>query len=304
MITLSLVTGFLGSGKTTFMRRVAAQHRGRRLVFLVNECSPLDVDGPLLENATDGVVSLPGGSIFCTCLVTEFINTLRGIPERFGADMPVEGVIIEASGIANPKVIERMLRETQLDEMYALSTIISIVDPGTFRALLESLPNIAAQIEAADTVILNKTDAFDEKTLESVEEKILHLNPGVRLVRATYCDVELDILAVPQYRELDGEYAPCADPDYAQLTAKVTAPLDAAKMSAALAEMKPVIYRIKGFVPGASGNLYLDYSASGLTFEPADVTQPSHELAIIASGSHYDQAQRFAESLRSGQYNA
>ena len=106
MTALSLVTGFLGSGKTTYLRRLVNQYRDRRLVFLVNEFSPVDIDGPLLGSVEDDVLSLPGGSIFCTCLVTEFISTLKSIPERFGREAPVEGVIIEASGIANPKVVE------------------------------------------------------------------------------------------------------------------------------------------------------------------------------------------------------
>ena len=82
MIALSLVTGFLGSGKTTYLRRLVEQYRGRRLVFLVNEFSPVDVDGPVLRSAEDDVVSLPGGSIFCTCLVTQFVHTLERIPWR------------------------------------------------------------------------------------------------------------------------------------------------------------------------------------------------------------------------------
>lgn len=304
MIALSLVTGFLGSGKTTYLRRLVEQYRGRRLVFLVNEFSPVDVDGPVLRSAEDDVVSLPGGSIFCTCLVTQFVHTLERIPDRFGGDAPVEGVIIEASGIANPKVAERMLRETGLDERYAISTIVSIVDPGMFPLLVESLPNIVAQVEASDTVILNKVDAFDEQTVASVEERVRRINPGVRVVRAVYCDVTLDVLAMPRYRGLDGEYAPCADPNYARFTVGLSASVDEAKLRAALAAARRVLYRVKGFVPGPSGSLYLDFCGSGLTLEPVGAAPPVHELAIIASGSGYDEARIFVESLKRGAYNA
>ncbi|HQM48596.1 MAG TPA: GTP-binding protein [Candidatus Hydrogenedentes bacterium] len=304
MTALSLVTGFLGSGKTTYLRRLVNQYRDRRLVFLVNEFSPVDIDGPLLGSVEDDVLSLPGGSIFCTCLVTEFISTLKSIPERFGREAPVEGVIIEASGIANPKVVERMLRETRLDEHYALSTIVTIVDPGTFPVLRHTLPNIVAQVEASDTVILNKVDVFDAKTLESVEEDLRRIHPGVRIVRATYCEVALDVLAMPQYRGLEGEYAPCADPNYARFTVKVPVPLDEARLRAALEGVRTVLFRMKGFVPGPSGSLYLDYSGSGLTLAPAAEPHPAHELAIIASGPRYEEARRFVEALKRGACNA
>ncbi len=304
MISLSLVTGFLGSGKTTYLRRVVEQYRDRRLVFLVNEFSPVDVDGAVLASAEDDVLPLPGGSIFCTCLVTEFMNALKSIPERFGRDAPVEGVVIEASGIANPKVVERMLRETKLDDIYALSTIVTIVDPGTFPTLIQTLPNIVAQVEACDTVILNKADAFDEKTLQYVEEKVRHISPGVRIVRAEYCAVDIDILAMPQYRGLEGEYAPCADPNYARFNVKITDPLDETKLRAALAAVRTAVYRVKGFIPGPSGSLYLDFSGSGLSLTPAAPANPTHELAIIASGPQYEEARGFVESLKRGAYNA
>ncbi len=304
MIALSLVTGFLGSGKTTYLRRLVEQYRGRRLVFLVNEFSPVDVDGPVLRSAEDDVISLPGGSIFCTCLVTQFVNTLKSIPDRFGGDAPVEGVIVEASGIANPKVAERMLRETGLDERYAISSIVSIVDPGTFPLLRETLPNIVAQVEASDTVIVNKVDLFDGTTVAAVEEQVRHINPGVRVVRAAYCDVTLDVLAMPRYRGLEGEYAACADPNYARFTVRLSAPVDEAKLRAALAAAKRVLYRVKGFVPGRAGSLYLDYSGSGLTLAHVGAAPPVHELAIVASGAGYDEARIFVESLKRGAYDA
>ena len=136
-IPLALVTGFLGSGKTTFLRRIIHTHQYQRIVYLVNEFSPVDVDGHVLEGDTQSLVALPGGSIFCQCLATEFISTLKAIPEHFGTQAaPIDGVVIEASGVANPMVIEQMLEETKLDQVYALSSVVSIVDPGTFPLLL------------------------------------------------------------------------------------------------------------------------------------------------------------------------
>ncbi len=304
MIALSLITGFLGSGKTTYLRRLIEQYRGRRLVFLVNEFSALDVDGPLLQSAGGDVVSLPGGSIFCACLVTQFVSTLKSIPERFGGDMPVEGVLIEASGIANPNAAVRLLRETGLDAQYALRSIVSIVDPGTFPVLLETLPNLAAQIEASNAVIVNKMDLFDKKAVEAVEEQVYLLNPGARVVRSTYCDVALDLLALPGCRDLDGDYAPCADPNYARFTVRVPAPLDETRLRTALAGAKGVLYRVKGFVPARTGSLYLDYSSSGLVLQPAGAGPRSHKLVIIARAGAYAEARSFVESLKQGEFSA
>jgi len=74
------VTGFLGSGKTTFLKHIVEQYRERRLVYLVNEFSPHDIDGAIVSQKNPNVVAIPGGSIFCKCLVTEFIDRLESIP--------------------------------------------------------------------------------------------------------------------------------------------------------------------------------------------------------------------------------
>ncbi|MCL1888415.1 MAG: hypothetical protein FWF96_06050, partial [Kiritimatiellaeota bacterium] len=97
MIPLALVAGFLGSGKTTFLRRVSSRNDGRRLAFLVNDFAGVDVDAQLLSDLDGEIVSIPGGSIFCRCLATTFTNALKKI---LRVEPPVEGVIIEASGMA------------------------------------------------------------------------------------------------------------------------------------------------------------------------------------------------------------
>ncbi|MCX7010859.1 MAG: hypothetical protein NTY53_27070, partial [Kiritimatiellaeota bacterium] len=103
MIPLVLVTGFLGSGKTTFLKQLVSRYHDLKLVWLVNEFSARDVDAAVLGSETSDVLSIAGGSIFCRCLVTEFIASLRDLPARFGTpESPVEGVVVEASGMANP----------------------------------------------------------------------------------------------------------------------------------------------------------------------------------------------------------
>ena len=92
MIPLALVTGFLGSGKTTYLKQLIDRYHDRKLVWLVNEFSARDVDAAVLGGETADVVSIAGGSIFCRCLATEFIAHLRDLPARFGTPAaPVAG---------------------------------------------------------------------------------------------------------------------------------------------------------------------------------------------------------------------
>ncbi len=295
MIPLCLVTGFLGSGKTTLLRRIADRHRHDRIVYLVNEFSPRDIDGALFEQVEEDVVAIPGGSIFCRCLVTEFLGHLQRIPERFHReDDPVMGVVIEASGVADPRVIEQMLRETRLDAVYALASIISVVDPGSLPRLVHTLPNIRAQVEAADVVLINKIDLFTPDEVDAAEQIVRTINPAATTMRTVRCSVDLELFAGARVRGLEGEYALCADPNYARFAIDFTEPVNADELRAELEAVRDEVYRAKGFVPTAEGLAYLDMSAAALTLEPASVPDGAPGLVVIARGEDHAGVSEFA----------
>jgi len=272
MIPLSLVTGFLGGGKTTLLQRLIERNQGRRLAYIVNEFAEADVDGQLLELGEDQVVSIPGGSIFCRCLSGEFLRILQALPSRFeDPERPLEGVVIEASGIADPKVTVKMLEETRLDGVYELRTVVSVIDPGTFLKLIHTLPNVISQVEACDVALVNKTDLHDEAALRRVEQEIERINPRAKIVRSTYCRSEIDILAAPARLPLEGEYALCRDPNYLSVTVPVEAPLELAPLLAALQRVKDHVYRVKGFVPVSEGMIYVDVAAGRVNHREAAV---------------------------------
>lgn len=300
-IPLSLVTGFLGSGKTTFLQQTARRLADRRIVYLVNEFSSLDVDGTVLAAIGPNIVSVPGGSIFCKCLVGEFILHLREIPRRFHtADQPIAGVIVEASGISNPKVVADMLRETTLDALYELTSIVSVADPGSFRKLLVTLPNIRAQIEASDIVLLNKIDLFSEEQIAGTEIAMRQLNPRVRIVRTVRGAAEVELFGAAPTRDLHGEYAACADPHYARFSITLHNAVDLAKLQAALRDLAEDLYRVKGFVPTPQGTVYLDWSTAGLSIEAIDKPGVPPGLAIIARADSQQRVDQWLDAICGG----
>lgn len=298
MIPICLVTGFLGSGKTTFLRHLVAQHGDRRIVYLVNEFSPQDVDGVRLEEVEEDVVAIPGGSIFCTCLVTQFVGNLRMIAERFDSpDEPLEGVVIEASGVANPMVVEQMLADTGLDDIYDLATIVSIVDPGSLPKLVETLPNIGAQIQVADVVLLNKIDLFSAEQVEGTEGIAREINPDAPIIRTTRCAAEIELFAGGGPRGLQGEYALCADPNYSRFSIGFERPVELEELTTALHSRRDEIYRAKGVVPTVEGTAYVDMSPAALTVEPLSGRAEPTGLAMIARGDSSASLQDFLRAL-------
>ncbi len=293
-IPICLVTGFLGSGKTTFLKNIVESHRDRKLVYLVNEFSPHDIDGAIVSETNPNVVAIPGGSIFCKCLVTEFIGRLESIPKSFDN---VDGVVIEASGMANPKVLDDMLRETKLDDRYVIAHIVSIVDPGSFLKLRVTLPNIVAQIEASDTALINKSDIFDTDIIKNTRNALTEIKPNLNIYTCTHAKVDFDLFTPSTERDsIHGEYAKCKDPNYDSLTVQIENNIDVDTLRNRLLEVEDDFYRMKGYVPSDRGTIYCEYTKAGFTQSNAPNTS-DHTLVLIMRGNPSPAARDFVEWL-------
>jgi len=301
-IPIVLVTGFLGSGKTSLLRHWAGRYAARRLVYLVNEFSAVDVDAAELQRVTPDVVSLPGGSIFCRCLISEFLDRLALLPERFAAPgRPIEAVIVEASGMANPSTADRLLRESGLDLVYDLRRIVALADPGSFRKLLRTLPAIRDQVAAADLVVLNKTDRYPEADVAATERAILDVRPGAPIVRTTFGRIDLDLPPPAGARTSDGEYATCADPRFAREAVRVDGEVDLAAFRAAVDAVADDVYRLKGRVRSGGAMRHVEFSASG--WDVSDEAAPGEpELVFILRGADHAGADRVVADLRAGRF--
>ena len=258
MIPLALVAGFLGSGKTTFLRRMSERNDGRRLAFLVNDFAAVDVDAQLLSQLDGEIVSIPGGSIFCRCLATTFTNALKKIARLEPA---VDGVIIEASGMADPRSLADVLRETRLDELYELSTVVSLVDPGTFRKLLKTLPAMRAQVECADVVLLNKTDLFDEATVQATEEAIRSVRGEIQIARCVRGDAPVQFFqGISHALKIHGSLSPCRDDSFLSATFRFRAKCNIGDIAELLNRYSHILWRAKGFVPTDAGLMELHWT--------------------------------------------
>lgn len=260
-----------------------------KLVYLVNEFAPADMDGQRLSVYGKELVLIPGGSIFCACLVTDFLDILKWIPRRYGSDL--DGVVIEASGMANPNVIARMLRETQLDDVYELAQVISVVDPGTFSTLCQTLPNILEQVKAADLILLNKCDLHSEETVVPLQKTLQTLNPQATVHQSRFGSLPEDwrLTGHSGAWELEGEYALCRDPNYRAFIASFQSAVGMDTLLEQLGAFEEELYRVKGFVPTPSGVQYLEYA--GGRWESAAARNapetPPWELVFIARGEAY-----------------
>jgi cobalamin biosynthesis protein CobW len=210
-IPVTIVTGFLGSGKTTLICGLLKKNPDRRLAVLVNEFGEISVDGALLRTAgkTCGVEihDLPNGCICCT-IKDDFLPVMKQLQAR---KHEVDHVLIETSGLALPTPVMRALAWPEIRNAFQLDAVLTVIDtPHLLAGNLEHgkpIPGAEAaevpehlgtvdtilyqQLENADVVVLNKIDTLPEESLMKAEELVRQKAPRIRFLELAY-HAELD----------------------------------------------------------------------------------------------------------------
>ena len=191
---LLLFSGFLGSGKTTLVIKLAkaAVHRGQRVAILVNEIGEVGIDNQLMRQLDLNVWELLNGCICCT-LSADLVTTLQQLDSQYASDL----VIIEPSGAADPRSILQALPYYRGRPLESLRTI-AVLDPLRLEMLLEVMtPLIVSQIKHADLVLVSKCD---QATPE--EEAFAHAAAGEHNPTAHILDFGLETSVESLFEEL------------------------------------------------------------------------------------------------------
>ena len=186
-IPLFLVTGFLGSGKTTLVERFINIYADqKRIAVIQNEFASGQVAG--LELSRTGksfeMLEVNRGSVFCVCLISDFVKLLHELIQT----RPVDAIILEATGLADPIAVGQLLEAHNLKDRVHLAHVWCVVDAVNFLKLSQNITRIIHQVQVADTVIINKTD-LSNKDLPYIKEKIKALNPFANIYESTFCDI-------------------------------------------------------------------------------------------------------------------
>jgi cobalamin biosynthesis protein CobW len=283
-VPCTIVTGFLGSGKTTLIRHVLANTNGRRLAVIVNEFGDVGIDGDILKGCGDSacpeenIVELANGCLCCT-VADEFVPALDAILSREPA---VEHIVIETSGLALPKPLVQAFHWPAIKSRVTVDGVVAVVDgaalaDGQVSGDLEALARQRAadsaldhddpieevfedQIACADLVVLNKRDLLDEAGIDKALAVVAAALPrAVSIV--TVADGKVDPaallgLGVGTEDDIDNRMTHHDDElehdhdDFDSFVVKLPETADPAILAgriAALAEDQKVL-RVKGFV--------------------------------------------------------
>ncbi len=208
-VPIVVITGYLGSGKTTLMQNLLSQEQ-RKIALIVNDMGSINIDASLLNKSQNQVVQvemveMQNGCICCT-LRDEFMAEI----ERLSSDLSIEAIFVEASGISEPSSIAGAFvnyEETTPDTRVYLKTVVSVVDADRiYREFLHDLVSdedaedgdvinlIMDQIEFCNLMILNKTDLLDADQLEEVKTGLRNIQQEAEIITCTHGDVPLDTI--------------------------------------------------------------------------------------------------------------
>lgn len=187
-----LVTGFLGSGKTTLLSRLLERPELGETAVIVNELGEVGIDHHLLRRVDERTVLLSNGCV-CCALRGDLSDELRDLLDRRDAgEIPwFRRVVIETTGVAQPApIVQTLLADPLLPHHFSLDAIVATVDG------VHGLrgPEALEQVAAADTLVVTKSDLAEQEELDALEVELARLNPAARTVRASFGDVEAELL--------------------------------------------------------------------------------------------------------------
>ena len=306
-IPVTVISGFLGAGKTTLVRHLLQNNQGRRIAVLVNEFGEVGIDGDLLrscqicdesESPDSNIVELTNGCLCCT-VQEEFYPVMQELLKRRDK---IDCLLIETSGLALPKPLIQAFRWPAIRNSATVDGVVTVVDcdalatgnlVGNLNALesqRQADPNLEHetpieelfedQLACADMVLLTKTDLVDAQQLTKIKTWLKQeLQPGVKIVTASKGEIEPDLLlgfnaavedhldSRPSHHDHEAEHEHDDDINSIELT------LDRAFEPQALTDklkqllQEQEIYRVKGFINVANKPMRLVLQGVGNRFD-------------------------------------
>jgi G3E family GTPase len=195
-----LITGFLGSGKTTFLNRIISIFpSNKKLTILMNEFGEIGIDGTLVEGDAIDMLEISRGSIFCVCVKTDFIKGLYELNTKVKPDI----LLMESTGVANPSDLKRDLQLPIFNNRFQFREQFCIIDAAHFNDAFEAYASLEKQIASSTVFIINKVDLASKESIDKIKQVVGQFHPDPVFFETTYSDIPLEQFFFEELQEED-----------------------------------------------------------------------------------------------------
>lgn len=278
-IPFHLVTGFLGSGKTTFLKSFLEQYADiKKIAIIQNEFAETGIDGKELQNSgwSFDLLEVNKGSVFCVCLFSDFRVQLADFVEKHQPDL----ILLEATGLADPIAISELLMDTKLQEQVYLSQIWTIIDALHYEKV-RLLPAVKNQIIIADNIIVNKTDLIDDEKKLVLESEIKKMNPLATIFLTIFSQMQVNEVDTERIDKIIGLPVGVIK-DIRTQVFRTPYAVKRKNLDYLISQLNEDVYRLKGYMLLDNNEAIMIQSVFGkTTFTPVEKTMNSTEIICI-----------------------
>ncbi len=283
---LFILTGFLGSGKTTMLLKLLDAMKGHKIGIIQNEFGKISIDGDIIrENEDVKMVEISRGSIFCTCLKLNFVQTLAEM-----SGMGFEYLFVESSGMGDPSNLEEIMNAVAAikgTQPYDLRGTICLIDAVDFLRDAAELESVRRQVIHCNIALVNKCDLVDRAKLDEVIAEVRKLNDSCLVVESVMGAMDPAILE----QDLSGyNWAPFEETTNSAETRPKTFSLEftesipKAGMDAFLRDVLADCFRIKGFALLDGAWTQVDVVGDRIDYKSCDPLEKAQLVFISRTG--------------------
>ena len=188
-VPVTVLTGFLGAGKTTLVNRILTENHGKRIAVVENEYNELSIDRDLVVSEAEEIIEMNNGCL-CCLVRGDLIHALRELLQRRDK---FDYILIETSGLTDPgPVAQTFVVDEYLKEKVSIDGIVTIVDAKHVWQHIDERQELKEQIGFADVVLLNKTDLVTEAELDKLETRVKSINALAKTHRTKNSAAKMD----------------------------------------------------------------------------------------------------------------
>ena len=268
---LTVITGPLGSGKTTLLRHIL-EIFPKKIAILMNEFGEIAIDSKIIQGKNVEMADLGGGCVCCS-LLGEFEAAVNEIIDSVDPDY----IIVETTGVAEPDALVFDIQESL--QSVRLDGVVTVMDADSTIKYPSIGHTTRIQIEAADTILLNKADLVSESELEQIEAKLANINEIATILPTIRCKVDPDLLFGIGRERVQPRPHHVHHPEFESFSYTSSANFNRNCFNEFASNLAEDVYRAKGFIRFDDKIYLFNFVAGRWDLEPFE--QDATELVFI-----------------------